>query len=308
MRYLPLQIVAMLMTSSLVFGSDELPSLVLIDKLEPDQSRHSGLYDDAYYLWLSVEQLARENAEWRSGIEDEQDAMFVTLESFKEFGLEDDGSLLAAVIQPGGAKRHGLKDGERIPTEKFAEICNAADFDPSEDVLLDRPPRHFGRHAKEARGGIVGRVLRIAHGFTAMLPALLLELDIEETLFMSDYSIHPYVVVLTSGYVHNGTVYCSMSEMAGWQPAVGDRLVFMPVTGPWDKDGQIMPVVDPTEVFLVEEPDGSGVSEVKPLGLKRSSVPKTLVDFRRRLWNIRDEDARLPAHKGQPRRAPSTCP
>ncbi len=286
-RQFCLQVAAVFLTSSLLAGNDELPRLVLVDRLEAE-GRQSGLYDDAHYVWLSVAQLARERAEWRRGLEHKMDNTLAALEMFREFGLEGDGSSLAAVIQAGAAKEHGLRNGERIPTEKFAEICNAADFDLSDDALLDRPPSRFGRHARQARGAVLGRVLHIEHGFTALLPALLLELDVEETLFVSEYSFHPYIVVATSGYAHDGAVYCSMAGMGGWLPAVGDRLIAMPVTGPWDAEGLVMPIVDPIEIFLVGEPDEVGSSEVTPLS-KRSSVPKTLLDFRRRLWDARDE-------------------
>ena len=288
MRALFLPVVIALTTAPLLYGGDEIPRLVLVDGSEYE-GRHEGLYEDAYYLWLHVDELASERAEWRLGLDNEQDVMLSSLEILAEFGLDsEDRSFLAALIQPGAAREHRLRSGQRIPPERFSNICNAASFDPSQDAWLDKPPRHFVRHAEEARGAVLGRVIRIAHGFSGSSPSLLLELDVEETLIVSDYSLHPYLVVATSGYVHDGTVYCSPPVLGGWLPAVGDRLVAMPVTGPWDGDGQVMPIVDPIEVFLVGEPDKVGVSEVRPLS-KRSSVPKTLLDFRRRLWDIRDE-------------------
>lgn len=300
MRGLCLPIVIALMTASLLYGGDEIPKLVLVDESEY-QGRHEGLYDDAYYLWLHVEQLARERAEWRLGLNDEQDVMLSSLEILAEFGLdEEDKSFLAATIQPGAAREHGLRNGQRIPSERFSNICHAADFDPSEDAWIDEPPMDFVRHAQEARGAVLGRVTRLAHGFSGSSPSLLLELDVEETLIVSDYSLHPYLVVATSGYVHDETVYCSPPVMGGWLPAVGDRLVAMPLTGPWDADGSVMPLVDPVEIFLVGEPDKVGVSQVTPLST-RSSVPKTLLDFRRRLWDIRDDVH----HKGHGGRVPS---
>lgn len=288
--HISLPIVVALVSSSLVLGSNGFPTAVLLDDLREHQGPDAGMYDDAHYVWLSVEQLARERDEWRYGLNPVQDNVLVALEVLEELGREeDDGSLLGAMVQPGAAKQYGLRNGQTIPTAKIAEICNTADFDASVDVFLSKPPDRFDLHAQEARGAILGRVLRIAHGFTAMIPALLLEFDIEETLFVSDYSLHPHVVVAAGGYVHDGTVYCSVPTMMGWHPEVGDRLIFMPVTGPWDKDGQVMTVVDPSEVYLVGEPDESGVSEVKALRSGRSSVPSTLVDFRHRLWSIRDQ-------------------
>lgn len=284
-RFLP--IILALASGSLALGSDEIPRRVLVDESWYD-GRHAGLFEDAYYLWLNVEELANERAKWRPGISDEQDVVLAVLETFAEFALdEDDDSFFDALIQPGAAQEYGLRNGQRIPREKFADLCKTARFDPTEDAPLDQPPQRFDRHVEEARGAILGRVTRIEHGFSGPIPSLLLRLDVEETLIPSDYSQHPYLVVATSGYVHNDTVYCSYPGMGGWLPATGDRLIAMPVTGPWEKDGEIMPIFDPVEVFLVSEPNRAGVSEVKPL-LKRKAVPRTLLDFRHELWNVLD--------------------
>lgn len=282
-----LPVILALSSGSLALGSDAIPRRALVDESWYD-GRHAGLFEDAYYLWLHVEELARERAEWRPGISDEQDVALSVLETFAEFAQDEDDDLyLDALIQPGAATAHGLRNGQRIPPERFAEVCKAAGFDPSLDALLDQPPERFERHVEEARGAVLGRVTRIEHGFTGPMPSLLLKLDVEDTLIPSDYSQHPYLVVATSGYVHDDTVYCSHPGMGRWLPAKGDRLIAMPVTGPWDKDGEIMPIVDPVEVFLVGEPDSAGVSQVKPL-FKRKSVPGTLLDFRHQLWNVLD--------------------
>lgn len=283
--FLPL--ILALASGSLALGSDEIPRRVLVDESWYD-GRHDGLFEEAYYLWLHVEQLARERAEWRLGLEVEQDVVLTALEILAELAQDaDDESFVTALIQPGAAKAYGLRNDQRIPPERFADICNEDGFDPSVDAPLSQPPERFDRHVEEARGAVLGRVTRIEHGFSGPAPSLLLKLDVEDTLIPSDYSQHPYIAVATAGYVHEGTVYCSPPGMRGWLPAIGDRLIAMPVTGPWDKDGKIMPIVDPVEVFLVGEPDSSGVSEVKPL-FKRKSVPRTLLDFRHTLWDVLD--------------------
>ncbi len=282
-----LPIVLALSSGSLASGNDEIPRRVLVDDSEY-VGRHEGLFEDVYYLWLHVEELERERAEWRLGFDDAQDATLLAMETFAEFAQdEDDESFLAALIQPGAAPAHGLRDGQRIPPEEFANVCRTASFDPSEDAVLDQPPVRFARHVEQALGAVLGRVTRIEHGFSGPVPSLLLELDVEDTLIPSDYSPHAYLVVATSGYVHQETVFCSWPGMKGWLPTVGERLIAMPVTGPWEKDGEIIPIFDPVEIFLVGEPDSAGVSAVTPL-LERTSVPRTLLDFRRRLWDIHD--------------------
>lgn len=217
-------------------------------------------------------------------------AMEILAEFARDEDSLDEDSFLAGLIQPGSAKAYGLKNGQRIPPARFAEICKAASFARSVNALLDQPPERFDGHIEEARGAVLGRVTRIEHGFFGPIASLLLELDVEDTLIPSDYSPHPYLVVATSGYVHEDTVYCSWPAMRGWLPAVSQRLIAMPVTGPWEKDGEIMPIVDPVELFLVGEPDNAGVSGVTPL-LARKSVPGTLLEFRHRLWEARDQPA-----------------
>ncbi len=250
------------------------------------------MLDGYYYLWLHIDQLARERANWRVGLDDEQDAALSLLEIFAGFAQDplDEDSYLSTTVQPEAAEAYGLQNGERIPAERLAEICRAADFERGVDALLDQPPQRLARHVEEARGAVLGRITRIEHGLLGPLPSLLLELDVEDTLIFSDYSQHPYLVVPTGGYVHDDTVYCSWPGMEHWLPTVGQRLIAMPVTGPWDKDGDIMPIFDPVEIFLVGESNDQGVSKVAPL-LERESVPKTLLEFRHRLWDVRDKIA-----------------
>ncbi len=279
--------VLMVAAGSLASANDDVPWRVLLE--EPEHvGRHEGLFEEAYYLWLHVEQLRRERTEWRLGLYDAQDVTLLVWETLAEFAQDDDESFLNGLIQPSAAPVYDLQNGQRIPADRHAEICRAADFDPSVDGRLGQPPEGFEQHVAEARGVVLGRVSRIEHGFSGMTPSLLLELDVEDTLIASDYSPNPYLVVATSGYVHEDTVYCSWPGMEGWEPAVDDRLIAMPVTGPWDKDGEIMPIVDPVEIFLVGEPDSTGVSKVTPL-LERDSVPGTLLEFRHRVWNVLDE-------------------
>lgn len=103
-----LPIVAALVSSSLVFGSDEFPTAVLLDDLREHQGPDAGMYDDAHHVWLSVEQLARERDEWRYGLNPVQDNVLVALEVLEELGREEDhGSLLGAMVQPGAAKQYG---------------------------------------------------------------------------------------------------------------------------------------------------------------------------------------------------------
>ncbi len=274
-----------------VLADDGPPTRVLVDELRERSDSNSGKDEGEgpYYLWLSINRLARERAAWRFGEDAARDTTLGWLEVLEELWQQDQegsGAFIVS-IQPGAAASHGLRDGQLVPADTHAEICNAAGINPPDSVLPNPPSSTFDRHAQEARGALLGRVREIHHGLHAIEPALLLDLDVEEALFPSDHSQHPFVVVTTGGYVHDGTVYCSTRYMAGWQPSVGDRLIFMPVSGPWDKNGKIMLVLDPGEVFLVEEPDRSGVSNVTPLDSGRTSVPATLVDFRRRLLSVR---------------------
>ena len=108
---------------------------------------------------------------------------------------------------------------------------------------------------------------------------------------MSDFSVHPYVVLPVGSYVHDGNVYCgSRSILNGYEPEEGHRIIVMPVSGPWDHKREVMAVWHPVELFLVGEPDETtGVSEVEPLH-QGSSAPGTLHEFRDRLWVLRNRN------------------
>ncbi len=248
--------------SATLADADEIPRVVMVDRGYdgPQPQLYIGPHlehEDAWppsYLWLSVDRLQRERRDWNSA-SDTSNWLFSMLKLSAIGPAQPDD-----VLKPQAAKKLGIKNGQRVPAGRMKDVCPGDFWEGEADTLVEAPPKTFGEHVRQAQGGVVGRVTRIEHGFTGFVPALLLVLDVEDSLFVSDFSLSPHVVLPVGGYAHEGDVYCASAKMLNsYIPDEGDRIIVMPLSGPWDRKGG----------------DHGGV--------------ETLLEFRNRTWVLRNQ-------------------
>lgn len=273
--------------------ADEVPDRVLVQP-----KARTGFAESVHYLWLGAERLDDELGlipedalALADHLQDSADPVLPTIDSWDQ----EQAILQMKMFQ--GLNLHPpvgdaeLRDGLRLDRAGVDRFCERTEL---HTLRLSTVRREFEGQILEAKGGVVGRIVGIRHGFSFELhPAVLLVLDVEETLIFGEFSMSPYVILLSGAFVHADRVFCPLYTINDFFPEIGHRLVVLPSAGPMDEEGRFMLVTSPDELFLIEEPDRSGVQRVTPLGDSKRTVPSNLIDFRRSVerWRATGSDS-----------------
>lgn len=246
----------------------------------------TGFAEDVYYLWLGAERLDDELGlipedalALADHPRDSAEPLLPTIDSFEQEQAILQMKMLQMLNLHPPVGEADLRNGLRLDRAGVEKFCERIEL---RTLRLSTVRREFEGQILEAKGGVVGRIVEIRHGFSFELhPAVLLVLDVEETLIHGEFSMSPHVILLSGAFVHADRVFCPVYTINDFFPEIGHRLVVLPSAGPMDEEGRFMLVTSPDELFLIEDPDRSGVQRVTPLGDSKRKVPSNLIDFRR---------------------------
>ena len=291
---------ALLLIAGTRASAEDIPDRLLVQKAD----RADDSFEDGTLLWIKAEHLSRQlpprlrdaalmSTDALDTLPDEAfDAVF---RASSEDPLDEQLfwlwlNMVEARDRYGSARSLGLEDGQLLINSELCEDANISSEHQSLAYSHRRKiPASFAEQAKQSRASIVGRVTDIVAGFQTS-PALLLELDVEESLGSSQFSALPFVLLPIGSFVAEDTVFCSRPRtFGGYLPQLDDRIVVMPTTGPWNEDRTVILLTRHQELFVVEPPNELGIQQVLPLvEAADGSTPKTLHDFRQTVWNIHD--------------------